>query len=162
MKTLFCCLFVTVLINACNSPTSSNTGNGSLTATFTLADTTGKQGSQFHSGAEFLLSFTLTNTTHDTLTFHRGNSGPSITFHIFKNDSTVATSIDGYAFLEVVLGGYVAPGESLQGVWRAPTTPVQNPKVVLNLGTYSATVSFPSFDQAKVNPVSPIIFSITQ
>ena len=160
MKTMLCYAFIAVLFNACNQTTPPNTGNVVLTATFTVTDTIGEKSTQFHSKEELILSFSLTNSTNDTLTYPRGNSGPSVIFHILKNDSTVAASIDGYAYLAVALPGFLPPGQNLQGGWQAPTTPAQNPKVVLSPGSYTATVSFPTFDQAKVNPVSPITFSI--
>ena len=161
MKTLFCCLFVTLLVNACSSPTSSNTGNGSLTATFTLTDTTGKRVDQLHSGEAFVLSFMLINITKDTLISHNMFMQPVI-FSILENDSTVATSIDGMVFQQWMVDWHIAPGDSLQLKWKAPA-PLAFPnwKVVLRPGTYTATVAFPNFQQGKVNPVSPIIFSIT-
>ena len=162
MKTLFCCLFVTLLVNACSSPTSSNTGNGSLTATFTLTDSTGKRVNQLHSGETFVLSFMLINSTKDTLISHDELLQPVI-FRILESDSTVASSIDGFVFQGRFQGWHLAPRDSLQHKWIASTTPPKfYSEVVLRPGTYTATVTFPNFQQGKVNPVSPIIFFITQ
>jgi len=160
MKTLIVLGLLSIFISSCNQSTSPS--DKILTATFALTDTDGQAISQFHSREEFRLAFSLTNTTNDTLTFYRGNSGPSVIFEIMKDDSIVASSTDGYAFAMVVLGGFVAPGQSLQGVWQAPTTPAQNPKVILNPGSYEVKVLFPNFEQAKVNPVSAIKFDVVE
>jgi hypothetical protein len=159
MKTIIIFGLIAICINGCNQSTSPS--DKPLTTTFTLTDTSGQTVSQFHSGEEFKLAFTVTNTTKDTLTFYRGSTAPAVIFQIMKNDSVIASSVDGYAFLAVVLGGYVAPGQSLQGEWKAPNTPAQNPKVLLNPGSYQAKVLFPNFNQAKVNPVSSITFSVS-
>ncbi len=76
-----------------------------LTASFILIDTSGNVKPIIHTGESFGLSFMLINTTSDTITYRRGNTGPAVIFEILKNDSIVATSVDGYAFAQVVLGG---------------------------------------------------------
>jgi hypothetical protein len=131
-----------------------------LVAAFAIEDSAGRPISQIHSGETFRVTFTLVNTTEDTLTYTRGNTGPPVIFRIVQEDSIVASSTDGYAFLQVVLGGCVAPGQSLHEVWNAPTTPAQYPKVVLGPGGYEASVSFATFPEARVNPVSPIGFIV--
>ncbi len=160
MKTIIIIAVVTVFMAGCEQSTSSS--DKLLTAAFTLTDLNGEKFSQLHSGEEFKLEFTLINTTDETLTFYRGSSAPPVTFEITKNDRVIASSVDGYTFLTVVLGGTVAPGDSLRGSWQAPTTPPQNPKIVLSPGAYEAKVLFPDFRQIKVNPVSSIKFSVIQ
>jgi len=158
MRTIIIFGLIAIFISSCNQSTSPS--DKFLTATFTLTDTDGQTILQIHSGEEFKLAFTLTNTTKETLTFYRGSTAPPVTFEITKNDSVIASSIDGYDFLAVVLGDSVAVGQSLQGEWQAPTTPAQNPKIILRPGSYNAKVLFPDFKQAKINPVSSIKFSV--
>jgi len=146
------------IICACSQSTFPS--NQDLETTFALTDTLGQTASQFHRGEEFRLSYILTNNTKDTLTYYRGNSGPSIIFQIQKNDSVIASSVDGYAFAMIAFTSQLAPGHSLKEDWIAPTTPVQYPKVVLDPGQYRAMVSYPNFKQAKVDTVFPILFTV--
>lgn len=106
------------------------------------------------------MTFSIVNTTNDTLAYERANSGPSVIFRILKGDSVVASSVDGYAFLMVVLGGTVVPHDTLRGYWKTPTTPAQNPKVTLYQGSYEAQVLFPRFDMVQVDSVTPIPFTV--
>ena len=113
LKTFISLAVGAFLICACNQVTTPTEGGGFLTAKFTLTDSTGKATTVFHSGQQFAMSFSVTNTRMYTITYHRGNSGPSVIFQILKGDSSIATSVDGYVFPMVVLGGYVAPGQAL-------------------------------------------------
>jgi len=160
MRTFNLLALIAILMCACNRATTPTEGKGFLTATFTLSDTTGQASTVFHSGQQFDVSFSVTNTTMETLTYYY--TLPPVIFQILKGDTSVATSVDGYVFPQVVLRGYLAPGRALQGAWKAPNTPAQNPKVVLAPGSYEAHVSFRNFEQVKVNQVSPITFSIVQ
>lgn len=166
LSTKYLLVLITVLLIGCDIGTesgmqqSNSLSNADLIAVFKLADTTGQISTVFHSREMFDMSFSLTNTTEDTLTYHF--SFPPVIFKILKNDTVVASSIDGFAFTMDIRTGYVAPGASLQGRWRAPNTGPQNPKVVLSPGMYEASVSFATFDQVRVNPVSRIAFSVVQ
>ncbi len=142
---------------ACDQGTSP--GVSILTASFTLTDTSGRGIPQVRSGEDFLMSFSLINTTLDTLTYESGYGGP-VGFRILQNDSTIATSADGYAFPEAFLRGYLAPGDTMRAQWKAPNTPARIPKVVLAPGTYQAWVGFPNFHEAKVNPIPTIAFIV--
>lgn len=160
MKTLAVLAFICMCAIACNQGTSPL--NGPLPVSFTMTDTAGQTISQVHPGEDFLLSFKLTNTTPDTLNYVWANSGPSVVFRIQNNDSVLASSVDGYIFLMDAPHRYLSPGQSLQTEWKAPTTPAQNPKVMLTSGSYEATVYFPSFYEIKIDPVSPITFRVAQ
>ena len=158
MKFMKFYLFLAFCIVACDQSTSPD--DIVLEATFALTDTLGKTTSQFHSGDNFYLSFFLTNTSKDTLTYYRGSSAPSILFQILKDDSVVASSTDGYAFLMVVTRGSLAPGQKLDSDWKAPTTPAQYPRVILQPGQYKSVVFSPDFNEAKMEKASPISFEV--
>ena len=151
-------LSLTFCVLACNQSTSPD--DIVLRATFTLTDTLGQTVSQLHSGENFYLSFFLTNTSNDTLTYYRGSSAPPILFQIVKDDSVVASSADGYAFLMFVSQGRLAPEQKLDYDWKAPTTPPQYPKVVLEPGYYKAAVLHPDFNEARTEKISPISFEL--
>ena len=132
-----------------------------LTASFELTDTAGRAKPIIHSGESFGLSFRLINTTSDTITYRRANTGPVVIFEILRNDSIVATSVNGYAFAQVVLGGVLAPRDTLYGYWEAPTTPAQYPKATLYAGDYDARVLLPPFDNAKISAAQQIGFPVS-
>ena len=158
MKTALVVIFASMFSLACNQTTSPEVMP--LAISFTLADTTGAAISQTHVGENFVLSFSLINTTPDTLTYGWANSGPPVEFHILQNDSTVATSVDGYVFLMYAPHATLPPGDTLRGRWVAPTTPVQSPKVVLAPGMYQARVFLPYFYEIKVDSIPSISFVV--
>jgi len=160
MKKIAFFTLIAFFISTCSHSTSPS--EIILHGNFSLTDTSGHSSSQFHSGEEFILKYTLTNSSKETLTYHTGNSGPSIIFRIQKNDSTVASSVDGYVFAAVVITRHLSPGHSLNETWLAPTTPAQDPKVVLEPGEYKALVHYPSFEEAMVDSVAPILFSVVE
>lgn len=133
-----------------------------LSATVQLTDTTGRETTTFHTAENFDINFKLTNMTGKRLTFYRGSSAPDVLFIVFRGDSVVASSIDGYVFAMVISAGYLEPGQTMRGHWRGPTTPFQYPKVLLARGVYRLTVSFPIFDQAETKGVPAIEFSIIE
>lgn len=161
MKEIAFFILTAFVINNCTQSTSPPS-DIILNGTFSLMDTTGQSSTQFSSGEEFRLIYSLTNNSKDTLTYYRGNSGPAIIFEIQKNDNVVASSVDGYAFEAIAFKNHLAPGKSLSGNWLAPTTPAQYPKAVLGPGQYKATVSYPIFQEAKVDTVSPIYFTVIE
>jgi len=158
MKFIKFSLILTFCVFACNKITSPF--DTTLNATFAMTDTLGHSISQLHSGESFYLSFFLTNTTKRTLTYYSGSSAPPILFKIVVDDSLVASSTDGYDFLMFVSEGRLAPGQKLDTNWKAPTTPAQSPKVILQPGKYEAFVYYPNFNEAKINKISPITFEV--
>ncbi len=133
-----------------------------LDASVHLTDTTGRETTAFHPLEDFEIGFALTNTTGKRLTFGRADSGPDVRFRVMKGDSLVASSTDGYVYLMNAPLGYLDPGQTMQGYWRGPTTPPQDPKVTLDVGSYTLQVFFPHFDRAEVKEVPAIEFSVVK
>jgi hypothetical protein len=129
---------------------------------FILTDTLGEHVRKFNPGEEFVLNFSLKNTTTETLTFYRGSTAPDVVFRIIQDDRVLASSIDGYGFLMVVSQGKLPPGKIMRNQWRAPTTPEQHSEVILNQGTYSAVVSFPEFNETEVQDADTIGFQVVE
>jgi hypothetical protein len=88
------------------------------------------------------------------------DSGPDIRFVIEHNDSVVATSMDGYGVHAVVEDAFLAPADTMRGHWLAPTTPEQEPKVMLPSGLYKARAIYPDFEGADVFPIDEITFLV--
>jgi hypothetical protein len=106
------------------------------------------------------MTFALQNTIKQTLTYYRGDASPDVIFKIIRNDSVIATSIDGYAFIQVPSVGHLAQGQVLQGYWKAPAMPAQFPRKVLTPGFYRADVAFPRFNEADIKQVSTLGLTI--
>ena len=160
-KTIFILLVVAGLVG-CDFGEHTLTSLEPLSATVRLTDTLGHDVSTFHAGEGFDISFALTNTTGTTLTFYKGDSGPNVVFKIWRGDSVVSTSVDGYLFTHIPHTYQLEPGQSLQEHWRAPNTPTQTPKIVLSPGLYALRASVMRFEEAAVNQVSSIAFFIIQ
>jgi hypothetical protein len=134
----------------------------SLTATFYFYDARGVHTSVFRSVDNFTIGFIVRNTTDKVLTYYRGDSSPDVIFRISQGDSVVASSIDGYSFVQIPSEVQVQPGETLMGQWTAPNTPARVPKIVLRSGIYEAHVIFRRFSNAHVDQPPPMPFTIIE
>ncbi len=160
MKSWISFMLIAFLFAGCDLLSPGPSGDSTQNPSFTLSDTLGRSTSQFNTGEDFDMYFSLRNTTGDTLTYY--HSGPSIIFSILKGDSIVATSVDGMAFPQVVIGDVVPPGDTLKARWTAPNSPARVEKLILPPGSYEAEVSFPRFAEAKFRALPPITFSVVE
>lgn len=158
MKSLLVIIFAGAIISACNQSTSPVLRP--LAISFTLTDTTGTVISQTRTGQNFVLSFSLVNTTPDTLTYGWANTDSAVVFRILRDGSERASSVDGYIFEEYDRHASLPPRDTLRARWLAPTTPAQHAKVVLAPGTYQARVDAPYFYNIKVDPIPDITFDV--
>jgi len=149
---------VSISIGGCDLLKNKSDGNGNLNATFRLSDTTGRTANTFHSGESFIMSFSLINTTTDTITYYDVVCIPRVNFAILRNDSLLVGSPAG---CDNEIGfRYFKPRDTLQGQWQAPNNQWMG-QVILTPGSYLAKVVFPDFSKMKgVNPVPTIAFSI--
>lgn len=125
---------------------------------FNLTDTTGHTVRKIPSGEPFDLSFSLKNTTKDTLNFN--SATPVIYFELFRNGSIVSVSdLNCTYFLEGILVLY--PGQSITRIWKAPASFCSPGQIYLLPAEYTAKVFYPSCPQVKIISPGPIKFSIT-
>ena len=127
-----------------------------------LTDTTGKETSTFSESEHFDIKFSLTNNTDGTMMFTRNSSAPDIRFSIYKGDSLVSSSTDGYAYLMMMSVASLGPGQSLHGYWRGPTTSAQDPKTSLAPGKYMIKISGPKFNDVQQIQIPSIAFTIKE
>ena len=160
MKRLISLLLIAALLAGCDLLNPGSSGESSANPSLTLTDTLGRSTWRFHTGEDFYMYFSLRNTTGDTLTYY--HTGPSIIFSILKGDSLVATSVDGMAFPQVVIGDIVPPGDTLKAWWRAPSSPARVEKLVLAPGSYKAAVSFPWLSETMFGAVPPVAFTVVE
>ncbi len=150
-----------VLLTGCHFLGIANQSNDTIYATFSMTDTTGKATTVFHSGESFDLSFSMKNTTKDTLIY--GWAPPMVSFEIIGNDSTVSYSYEGCPVPNyIVTAAEWAPGKSITESWKAPTSPCMQHKVILAPGSYVAKVHYPNIKNRKVTVSSPIKFTVVQ
>ncbi len=159
MKEIPAFALVAAILTGCGVVGPNSTGAYDITANFFVTDTAGGAATNFVPGENIDMSFSMVNNSRDTLIYY-GGPQPPVVFRILKNGAVIATSVDGYAFPQVVVGRALLPGDTLKGYWNAPTTPAQTKPVVLSPGTYKAEVLYPEFKDKTVSPVAPITFSV--
>ncbi len=148
---------ISLVLAGCGLLNSKGGGSQSLTATFSLADTTGRADTTFRSGQQFMISFLLVNTTPDTIKYYSVYCDPSVIFGIFRNDSEIVGSPAGCDNL--ISLNYFKPGDTLRGQWEAPNS--YDGLVFLSPGSYAAKVVFPNLAHWKgVNPIPSLSFSV--
>ena len=105
------------------------------------------------------MEFQISNSTGKNQTYH--HTGPQVTFEIIQGDSTIATSVDGLAWPQVVLAGAIENGNSEIYSWKAPNSLARDPAITLLPGTYTArAVMHYSFVEVGAEPISPITFTV--
>ncbi len=159
-KCVVICLPAIPVLAGCELGTQPQVAPVPLAVTFRLADSTGQERRAFHPGESFDIAFSVTNMTPASLTFTKGDTGPDLRLYLLRGDSIAASSVDGYAFAQVVTGGYLDPGDSLNALWRAPNTPARDPKIVLGRGLYEIRASLPYFHEIQIQQVFLIGFVI--
>ena len=132
----------------------------SISASFVLTDTSGHPSSTFRSGDDFLMTLNVQNNSNLQLTYYRGDDSPDVIFDIIRDGIVVASSVDGYAFVQIPSIGHLDAGHTLRGSWRAPTTLAQFPKVRLSAGSYLVRVSYPRFDQVGDGNILTTTFTV--
>ncbi len=110
---------------------------GSLEVNFSLSKLDGTPGETFRSGEQFIVRLAITNLTGETRSY--SYTPPNSVFRISHGDSVMITSVDGYAFPQVVLGVSIKPGETATYQWLAPTSGTYPQGIILPPGRYQAT-----------------------
>ena len=159
MKTLPLIAIIVISLYGCNQENTNVPQTAAVVPVYSITDIFGMAKTTFHSGEPFVLSFSVTNTTVDTLTYYM--IIPMVAFRIFGNDTIVTSSYYGCTEPNIAVGkGWLARGQSIKFSWKAPTSPCDTQNLVLTPGSYQAQVSFPAFQQVKVNPVSAINITV--
>ena len=162
MRASFALAFAFAFFSGCKSSvtgTPPSEKEYDITAVFSLSDTDNGGETRFRAGDNFDLSFVMVNRTADTL-YYDVTGPPPVVFTITHKCSVVASSVDGYGFIQIVKRKTFLPGDTLQARWRAPITPAQKPRVRLVQGVYNAGVTFPTFPGRTVSPIEPIPFAV--
>ena len=159
MKIIYFLLLAGIFLIACNEDNSSVEINGFNTQ-FKLYDSNGVEKATFKSGDDFEMRFSLVNLSGRDVSYHY--TGLPVFFEIHQNDSIIATSVDGFSFIQVIIGDEVKNGDMFKANWIAPNTTARDPKIILPAGNYKAFVKhYCFFDNVKIKESSPVEFVIT-
>lgn len=158
-RTTIFLLALGLVLSSCFSPKLDTVNNKTC---FYLADTTGRVTTTFHSGESFIVKFRFTNTREDSLDFTMYDGGPFVRFSIYQGEQYIAGSMDGMGVYFPVFNRSLAPGDSIYGQWKAPTTITQEPKIILKAGTYRAIADFPVIEELRTDTIAAINFTILE
>lgn len=127
---------------------------------FFLTDFDGNPTTTFRTGEDFHMYFNLVNTTQDSLDY--SFTGPPVYFTIFRGAARIVGSTDGLSFAQVVIYDKLAPGDTIKGLWLAPTPAHWSSKKTLQPGEYRAVASFPTIEELQTDTITAINFTITE
>lgn len=158
MKAAFLISLVVLAFRSCDLFSPMEPDNG-MRVTFAIADTTGQSRTTFRTGESFDLIFAITNLTGKDQIYR--HSGPTVIFEIRQADSTITSSVDGLAWVQVVESGVLRNGQTETQTWRAPNSPARQPRIELAPGDYFArAVMRYGFQKAPVVEPPDIPFRI--
>jgi hypothetical protein len=158
MRAAFIVLICVLIGRSCDSGVEPAVPQGEIKTTFSLADTLGSPRTMFHISDRFDFKFSITNLTPKAQTFHI--TGPMVIFEIRQGDSTLATSVDGLAWIMVYMTGSIPSGGSESQAWRGPKPPGGDPAFGLTPGHYSARARLRyEFGDVRISPTpdSPFV-----
>jgi hypothetical protein len=161
MKSVFVILFILTFLNGCKNSNLISPIKPGLKVNFTLTDTSGNVSSEFRTGEPFDVSFSLTNTTQDTLKYDI--VPPMVSFEIMQGNNAISNSFSGCPEPNFIARGVIlAPGKSIKGNWTGPSSPCEKLLVTLSPGSYSLQVSFPHPYNMNVYGTEPIYFTVVR
>lgn len=146
-----------LLLTACIFTPSDENLPGDV---FFLTDFDGNPTTTFKTGESFCMNFYLVNSTDDSLDY--SYTSPKVSFTIYKGISRVIGSWDGLVFGQLVVDDKLAPGDTLLGLWLAPTPGHWSSIKTLSPGDYKAVATFPDIPELQTDTISAINFIVTE
>jgi hypothetical protein len=129
---------------------------------FYISDTLGNTDVIILSGQSFPINYGLINNSEDTLVYYMGDACPPIVFLIYRDGERVASSIDGFGFIQIPYSYNLLPGDTLKSIWKAPKTPARGSNTILAPGSYEVGIEYPHFEPGKeIDTLQNINFTIT-
>jgi len=89
------------LLSCENSINSSKTAE--VSTKFLLKNSQGVETTQFVFGQDISFHYSVENTTENTYSYINQDTSPLVTFEVYKKDSLIGTSVDGLAFIPVIV-----------------------------------------------------------
>lgn len=168
MKAVGLVLLISMVAAGCGLVSSKSSGPGSITAVFSITDTTGHADTTFAPGQNFYITFSLINTGSSTILYQTGGRVPLIGFEILKGDSVIGGSIYAMPNIANTPPEKILPGDTLRGECEVPidllATTAQHALVhfVLTPGSYVAKADFIPITGANVVGRSSAGFMVKQ
>jgi hypothetical protein len=163
MRTMAFMLLISLFAAGCGLVNSKAGGDDSVTASFSLTDTTGRADTTFAPGQSFYMTFLLVNTTPNTVTYTTVDV-PPINFEILEGDSVIGRNVFAVSYIANPLPIKFLPGDTLSGSCEAPKyiLGAGGAQVVLLPGSYVAKAIFPQISGANVAGTSAAAFTVHQ
>jgi hypothetical protein len=160
MRSLLMLLLVPMFIRGCDPFVVSPVVPGTAVPVLTLCDLNGRPSAVFRSGQDFEMRFSLANLSREDICY--SYTAPEMVFKIFAGDSVVATSVDGWMFAQVIIGGCIRAGETYRSRWIAPNAPGREPRISLPPGIYTARAYHAAFSDPRVQALRPVRFTVVR
>lgn len=158
MKAAFLISLVVLAFRSCDLFSPMEPDNG-MRVTFAIADTTDQSRTTFRTGESFDLIFAITNLTGKDQIYR--HTGPTVILEIRQTDSTIASSVDGLAWVQEVACGVLRNGQTQTYSWRAPNSWARQQRIELQPGDYFARAAMRyGFQKAPVVEPPDIPFRI--
>jgi hypothetical protein len=163
MKTMASMLIALLLVAGCGLVNSNTSGNGNVSASFSLTDTTARADTAFAPGQNFYMTFLLINTAGKTVTYTSVDV-PVINFEILQGDSVIGGNVFAVSNISNPLPIKLLPGDTLRGSCEAPLYMVgfHGKPLVLAPGSYIAKATYPQISGANVSGASGAGFAVHQ
>ena len=168
MKRVGLILVISMVAAGCGLVNSKTSGPASITAVFSMTDTTGHADTTFAPGQNFDLTFLLINTGSTTITYQAGTRIPLIGFEILQGDSVIGGTIYAISNIANPPPIKMQPGDTLRGECEAPidlwaTTPQHVPvHFALAPGSYVAKADYIPITGATVTGPTSAGFRVHQ
>jgi len=115
--------------------TSMNASKNDITTKFFLKNEQNIETTQFGFGQDISFNYLIENTTENTYSYLNQDTGPLVTFEVYKKDSLIGASVDGLAFIPVIVEDTLKAGETLTTEYNWFSAAVHQP---LPVGEYTA------------------------
>jgi hypothetical protein len=167
MRMIDLMLIASLVATGCGLVNSKTSGNGNVTATFSLTDTLGQADTTFAPGQNFYMTFLLINTSGKTVTYTSVDV-PLINFEILQGDSVIGATVFAVSNIANPIPIKLLSGDTLWGECEAPidltTISPQHTLIHFTLtpGQYIAKATFPQITGANVSGASGAGFTVHQ
>jgi len=131
--------------------TSINASKGEITTKFFLKNSQSNETTRFGFGQDINFNYSIENRTENSYSYLKQDTGPLVTFEVYKKDSLIGTSLDGLAFIPVIAEDILKAGETLTTEYNWLSAAVHQP---LPVGEYTAKAR-PKFEFCDIN--SPVV-----
>jgi hypothetical protein len=94
--------YAALIFVACDQPTFFKFNDG-LLSEFTITDPSGQQTNTFEVGQDVTFNYKLQNLSGEDQPFTNPNTGPFVTFELYRDGAQVGTSDDGFDYAAVIV-----------------------------------------------------------